>query len=108
MHVGFIIWEGLTVAVLVFGALAVFFLRRRFSGSSKGPPPQLWMRFSVLLFGLCLLAVIEATVLPQYGMFWFVATAGLTLFLFVRILPKVLSRSLQRSDGDREAGASPR
>ena len=107
MHVGFIIWEGLTVAVIVFGALAVFFLRRRFSGSSKGPPPQLWIRFSVLLFGLCLLAVIEATVLPQYGTFWFVAVAGLTLLLFVRVLPKVLRRSLRPSDVDREAGASP-
>jgi hypothetical protein len=107
MHVGFIIWEGLTVAGIVFGALAVFFLRRRFSGSSKGPPPQLWLRFSVLLFGLCLLAVIEATVLPQYGIFWFIVAVGLTGFVVLRIFPKVLSRSLRRSDGDRETGASP-
>jgi hypothetical protein len=102
MHVGFIIWEGLTVAVIFFGALAVFFLRRWFSSSSKGPPLQLWIRFSVLLFGLCLLAVIEATVLPQYGMFWFIVAVGLTGFVVLRIFPKVLSSSIRRSVEDHE------
>jgi hypothetical protein len=59
MEIGLVILEGITLAVIVFGALAVFSIRRWFVGSNDATPPWLWLRFTVLLFGFCLIALIE-------------------------------------------------
>ena len=88
MDIGRIIWEGVTIAVVVFGALAAFTLRRRFS-KTESPPATFWLRYSFLLFGFCLLAAIEAVVLPQYSMFAFWVALGLTALAVAIAVPKL-------------------
>jgi lysylphosphatidylglycerol synthetase-like protein (DUF2156 family) len=92
IDLGLILLEGLTVAVVVFGALAVFMIRRWFSPSSDVAPIGLWFRFTVLLFGFCLLALIEGVLLRPYGFFWFVLVVGITLFGVAKIAPRLLGR----------------
>jgi hypothetical protein len=76
MDIGLVLIEGVTLAVIVFGALAVFSIRRWFIGSNDTTPPGLWLRFTVLLFGLCLIALIEGVLLHPYGFFWIVSVVG--------------------------------
>jgi hypothetical protein len=92
MEIGLVILEGITLAVVVFGALAVFLLRRWFVGSNDATPLWLWLRFTVLLFGFCLIALIEGRVLRPYGFFWFVIVVGITLLVAAKIMPKLLRR----------------
>jgi hypothetical protein len=91
---GLILLEGVTLAVVVFGALAVFLIRRWFVGSNDATPSWLWLRFTVLLFGLCLIALIEGTLLHPYGLVWFVPVVGITLFVITKIAPKMLGRQM--------------
>ena len=83
--------EGLTVAVIIFGALAVFFLRRWVFPGREGIPPGLLLRFSVLLFGFCLIALIEGVLLQPYGFFWFLLVLGITVVLVAKLAPKLLA-----------------
>ncbi len=87
---GLILLEGVTLAVVVFGALAVFIARRWFSPSNDEAPPGLLLRFTVLLFGFCLIALIEGLLLHSFGFFWFVLVAGFTLFVIAKIAPRLL------------------
>jgi hypothetical protein len=64
MEIGLLILEGVTLAVVVFGALPVFSIRRWFVGTNDATPPWLWLRFTVLLFGFCLIALIEGFCAP--------------------------------------------
>jgi hypothetical protein len=100
MDIGLVILEGTTLAVIVFGAFAVFSIRRWFVGSNDATPPWLWLRFNVLLFGLCLIALIEGVLLHPYGLFWFVPVIGVTLFVVAKVAPTLLGqqrRSIIRS-----------
>ncbi len=90
VDLGLILLEGITLAVVVFGALAVFFIRRRSSVSYYETPPRLWLRFTVLLFGLCLSALIEGILMHPYGPFWFVPVVWITLFVVAKIAPRLL------------------
>jgi O-antigen ligase len=90
IDLGLILLESVTLAVVVFGALAVFIARRWFSPSNDEPPPGLWLRFTVLLFGFCLIALIEGLLLHSFGFFWFVLVAGITLLVIAKIAPKLL------------------
>jgi hypothetical protein len=51
---------------------------------------RLWLRFTVLLFGFCLIALIEGMLLRPYGFFWFVSIVGITLFVIVKIVLTLL------------------
>jgi hypothetical protein len=92
MEIGLVILEGITLAAVIFGALAVFSIRRWFVGSDDATPPWLWLRFTVLLFGLCLIALIEDVLLHPYGFFWFVSVVGITLFVLAKIGPRLLGK----------------
>jgi hypothetical protein len=92
MEIGLVLLEGITLAVIVFGALAVFSIRRWLVGSNDETPPGLWLRFTVLLFIFCLVALIEGVLLSPYRFFWFVLVAGITLFIIAKIAPKLLGR----------------
>ncbi|HEY8185750.1 MAG TPA: hypothetical protein VIF64_06760 [Pyrinomonadaceae bacterium] len=90
MKSGLVILERITLAAVVFGALAVFSIRRWFVGSNDATPPWLWLRFTVLLCGFCLIALIEGVLLNPYGFFWFVPVIGVTLVVIAKIPPKLL------------------
>ena len=92
MEIGLLVLEGITLAVVVFGALAVFSIRRWFVGSTDTAPLALWLRFTVLLFGFCLLALIEGILLHPFGLFWFIPILAITLFVIAKIAPKLLGR----------------
>jgi hypothetical protein len=87
---GLLLLEGITFAVIVFGALAVFFLRW-FSPPREATPLGLWLRYTVLLFGFCLIALIEGILLHPYGLLWFVPVVGITLVVVAKIAPRLLS-----------------
>jgi hypothetical protein len=48
------------------------------------------LRFTVLLFGFSLIALIEGLLLHSFGFFWFVLVAGFTLFVIAKIAPRLL------------------
>jgi hypothetical protein len=91
MEIGLILLEVLTVAVVVFGALAIFLLRRR-------PQPDetaslgLWPRFSVLLLVCLVIAVVEGVVPRPFSFIWLVLVAGATLFLVAKCGSMFLKR----------------
>jgi hypothetical protein len=91
MEIGLVILEGITLAVVVFGALTVFSIRRWFVGSNDATPPWLWLRFTVLLFGFCLIALIEGVLLHLYRLVWFVPIVGITLFVAAKVVRRQLS-----------------
>lgn len=93
MEIGRVILEGITLTIVVFGALALFSIRRWFVGSHDETPLWLWLRFTVLLFGLCLIAFIEGILLQPYGFFWFVSVVGVTLFVIAKIARRLLGRA---------------
>jgi hypothetical protein len=68
----------------------LFLIRRWFVGSNDATPAGLWLRFTVLLFGFCLIALIEGVLLHPYGLFWFVPVVGTTLIVVAKIAPKLL------------------
>jgi NhaP-type Na+/H+ or K+/H+ antiporter len=43
-----------------------------------------------LLFGFCLIALIEGILLHPYGLVWFVPVVGIALFLLAKIAPRLL------------------
>jgi hypothetical protein len=79
-----------SIAATVIAALAVFLLRRRYSSSTDENSAGLWLRFAVLLFGFCLLALVEGILLRPYSFFWLVLIVGITLFVVAKIVPKLL------------------
>jgi hypothetical protein len=59
MRIGIILREALTLAIINFGALEVFLLRRWFPPTSDNLSPGLWVRFSLLVFVLAVIGLIE-------------------------------------------------
>jgi hypothetical protein len=91
IDLGLILLEGMTVAMVVFGAFAVFMVRRWVSPATNAASPLgLWLRFRILLFGFCLLALVEGILLRPYGFFWVVLVVGITLVGIAKIAPKLL------------------
>jgi hypothetical protein len=86
---GWIPLEGVTLAVVVFGALAVFIVRRWFSPSNEEMPRGLWLRFTGLLFGFCLIAFIEGLLLRSFGFPWFLLVVGIILLVIAKVAPKL-------------------
>jgi hypothetical protein len=72
-------------ACSVFSAAAVFFIDGcNFGGALAS--------VTVLLFGFCLLALIEGILLRPYSFFWVVLAGGITLFIMAKVAPNVLGR----------------
>jgi hypothetical protein len=93
MYIGEILWETFYLAIVIFGALGLFWLR---SANGK-TQPKLWIRFSVLAFGICLIGLIEGSLLSPYGFGWFLTTLTLTLYVVAKIAPKLLGGEKERS-----------
>ena len=88
MDIGDILWGSVSLAVINFGALGLFWLR---AGRGK-LKPQSWIRFSVQLFAFSLIGLIEGSLLSSYRLGWFILALGLTLYAVNRIAPKLLGR----------------
>jgi hypothetical protein len=52
MTIGLLLWESLTVVIVVLGALGIFLLRSWFPRTDGEIRWALWLRFSALLFGV--------------------------------------------------------
>jgi hypothetical protein len=87
---GLIFLEAVTLAVIVFGALTFFLLRHWFSPAKEVLPPWLWLRFTILLFGFCLFALVEGILLRPYSFFWVVLVVGITASANVMSARKLL------------------
>jgi hypothetical protein len=92
MTIGLLLWESLTVVIVVIGALGIFLLRSWFSRTDGEIRWALWLRFSALLFGAAVLGLMEGVLLSQYGFVWFLAALGVTLFLVAKFAPKLLKQ----------------
>ena len=90
-----VLLESVTLAVIIFGGLAVFFVRRWFSPSREAIPAGLLLRFSVLLFGFCVIALIEGVLLQPYGFFWIVLVLGINVVLITKLASKLLGLGLR-------------
>jgi hypothetical protein len=75
------------LALIVFGALAIFLLR-----SERRGHLWFWVRVSVLLLVCTEIGVTEGSVLSAYGFGWFVLAIGLTLLGIKKIAPKLLGK----------------
>ena len=90
MLIGQLLWEFVCVAIIILAALGVVLLRARLSESKDDVSLRLWIRFSIVLFVLCVIGLIEGSLLSPYGFGWFVLAMGVTLGVVARFLPKVL------------------
>jgi len=90
MLIGELLWEFVCVAVILLAALGVVLLRARFSKSKDSISPRLWIRFSLVLFVLCVVGLIEGSLLSPYGFGWFVLAMGITLCVAARVLPRFI------------------
>jgi hypothetical protein len=98
MEMGLILLEVLTATIVVFGALAIFLLRRQSQPHEAGSP-GLWLRFSVLLFLCLVIAVVEGVLLRPFGFVWLLLVGGLTVFVVAKCGPKFLKRVGWNSPG---------
>jgi hypothetical protein len=90
MEIGVFILDSITLAIVVFGALAVFSIRHWFVGSNDATPVAL-ASVHCVMFGFCLIALIEGILLHPYGLLWFVPVVGITLVVVAKIAPRLLS-----------------
>src|SRR5688572_22642551 len=71
MKIGLLLWEVVTLTVIVFGALCVFLLRSWFSRTDGEVRWGLWLRFSVVLLALSAVGLVEGVLLSSFGFGWF-------------------------------------
>ena len=90
MLIGELLWEFVCVAVIILAALCVVLLRARFTKSNDPVPPRLWIRFSLVLFVLCVIGLIEGSILSPYGFGWFVLAMGVTFCVAARVLARFI------------------
>lgn len=90
MLIGELLWEFVCVAVIILAALSVVLLRARFTKSKDPVSPRLWIRFSLVLFGLCVIGLIEGSLLSPYGFGWFVLAMVVTLCVAAKFLPRFI------------------
>jgi len=75
------------LALIVFGALAIFWLRSERKGYL-----WFWVPVSALLLVSTEIGVTEGSLLSAYGFGWFVLAIGLTLLGIKKIAPKLLGK----------------
>jgi len=90
MLIGELLWEFVCVAVIISVALSVVLLRARVTNYKDPIPPRLWIRFSLVLFVLCIIGLVEGSILSPYGFGWFVLAMGVTLCVAARVLPRFM------------------
>ena len=69
MKIGLLLWEVVTLTVIVFGALCVFLLRNWFSRTDGEVRWGLWLRYSVVLLALSVVGFVEGRRLDLAGFY---------------------------------------
>ncbi len=92
MKIGLLLWEVVTITVIVFGALCVFWLRNWVSRTDGEVPGRLWLRFSVLLLMLSVVGLVEGVLLSPFGFGWFFVALAITLYGVKKFAPRMLGR----------------
>ena len=90
MKIGLLIWEVVTVTVIVFGALCAFLLRSWFSRAEGEVRWGLWLRFSVVLLAVTVVGLVEGVLLSPYGFGWFLVALAITLYAVKKFAPRML------------------
>jgi hypothetical protein len=90
MLIGELLWEFVCVAAILLAALGVVLLRARLTKSNDPVPTRLWIRLSLVLFVLCVIGLIEGSILSPYGFGWFVLAMGVTLCVAASVLPRFM------------------
>ena len=92
MKIGLLLWEVVTLTVIVFGALCVFLLRSWFSRTDGEVRWGLWLRYSVVLLVLSVVGLVEGVLLSQFGFGWFLLALAITLYVVKKFAPRMLGR----------------
>jgi hypothetical protein len=90
MKVGLLLWEILTVTVVVFGGLCVFLLRSWFSRTDGEVRWGIWLRFSVVLLSVAVLGFVEGVLLSSLGFGWYLLGLVITIYVIARFAPRML------------------
>jgi ABC-type xylose transport system permease subunit len=90
MLIGDFLWEFVCIAVIISAALSVVLIRYRVSKNQDTVSTRLWIRFSLVLFVLCVVGLVEGFLLSPYGFGWFVLAIGVTLCVVARFLPRFM------------------
>ena len=90
MKIGLLLWEIVTITVIVFGALCLFWLRNWVSRTDGEVQWKLWLRFSVLLLMLSAVGLVEGVLLSPFGFGWFFVALAITLYVVKRFAPRML------------------
>ena len=90
MKIGLLLWEVVTLTVIVFGALCVFLLRSWFARTDGEMRWGLWLRFSVVLLALSVVALVEGVLLSQFGFGWFLLALAITLYVVKKFARRLL------------------
>ena len=90
MKIGLLLWEVVTLTVIVFGALCVFLLRSWFSRTDGEVRWGLWLRFSVVLLALSVVGLVEGVLLSPFGFGWFLLALAITLYVVKKFAPRIV------------------
>jgi hypothetical protein len=90
MKIGLLLWEVVTLTVIVFGALCLFLLRNWFSRTDGEVRWGLWLRFSVVLLALSVVSLVEGVLLSPFGFNWFLLALVITLYVVKKFAPRML------------------
>jgi hypothetical protein len=90
MKIGLLLWEILTLTVVVFGGLCVFLLRSWFSRPDGEVRWGIWLRFSVVFLGVAVLCFVEGALLASLGFGWYLLGVVITMYVIARFVPRML------------------
>jgi hypothetical protein len=90
MKIGLLLWEVVTLTVIVFGALCVFLLRSWFSKTEGEVRWGLWLRYSVVLLALSVVGLVEGVLLSPFGFGWFLLALAITLYVVKKFARRLL------------------
>ena len=90
MKIGLLLWEAVTLTVIVFGALCVFLLRSWYSRADGEVRWGLWLRFSVVLLVLSVIGLVEGVLLAPFGFGWFLFALVITLYVIKKFARRIL------------------
>ena len=82
-----------TITVIVFGALGVFWLQNWVSRADGEVPWRLWLRFSVLLLMLSVVGLVEGVLLSPFGFGYFFVALAITLYFVKKFAPRMLGNA---------------
>ena len=90
MKIGLLLWEVVTLTVIVFGVLCMFLLRSWFSRTEGKVRWGLWLRYSVVLLALSMVGLVEGVLLSPFGFGWFLLALVITVYVVKKFARRLL------------------